>query len=146
MRTDADTSAPLRPVWLSHHLECEADRCVRIADVPVCRRCSVVLAAALVTIAVIASPLWSGVGATELAVVGGGSLVAASEFVAVARGRMEYDPKRVVWLSLPVGALLGWLSHDAFTNGIGTAQLVGAGIALALLVVLAVSGRVVRRA
>ena len=49
----------MRPLWLSHHHAHQADRCVRIAGVAVCRRCLVLYPVALVVgIAGVAGLRW----------------------------------------------------------------------------------------
>ena len=74
------------------------------------------------------------------------TIAAGLEFVQVARGRMDYSPRRVLFLSPATGAVLAWLGVTGLRDGLGVAHLGFGLLGLALLGVLFVNGSVERSA
>lgn len=138
------SSAPIRPVWLSHHSEHEADRCTRIGGVHVCRRCLAMFAGFVPAVLVLVSPWHDELQAGDLGLVLALTIVAGMDFVQVATGRTEYGARRVLALSPFAGMVLAWLGVTGVRDGIGPAHLVLGGAAGALLVVLLLRSRLVR--
>lgn len=139
-RVAAPRSEPLPPVWLSHHHEHEADRCVRFGDTYVCRRCLAIYGA-FVPALIAMLTVWRDqleVGDVSAALVLTG--VAAVDFVLVVRRRLPYSPLRVWLLSPAVGCVLAWLVVVGARDGFGAPHLALGGVAAALLLVLVISG------
>lgn len=136
-------ATPLGPLWLSHHYACDADRCVAVGEVHVCRRCAAMFAGffpALFLLSFGGYVAQAGDYGLVLAMVA----FAGYEFVQVVRGRMGYSARRVLVVSPFVGVVLAWLGASGFRDGLGPAHI-GLGLtALAMLVVLVVNGTVVR--
>ena len=63
------TSAPLAPLWLSHHYACDADRCAHVGSIPVCRRCLAMFAGFFPALAVLVSPWRNGLEAGDIGLV-----------------------------------------------------------------------------
>jgi len=139
------STAPLRPVWLSHHGEHEADRCVRIGGVPVCRRCLAMTAGFVPAVVVLLSSWRDDLQAGDFGLVLAFTITAGLEFAQVAAGRMPYSPRRVLALSPFVGMVLAWLGVTGVQDGLGPVHLVLSGAAGALLVLLLVRGRLLGR-
>lgn len=137
---------PLAPQWLSHHHDDEADRCVRVGGVHVCRRCLAMFAGFFPALALLLSPLRQSLEAGDIGLVLGLTVIAGMEFVQVVRGRMEYDARRVLLLSPAPGAVLAWLGVTGFADGLGPAHLAFGALGLAALVVLFRFGTVERSA
>ena len=144
MTTGAPETSPLRPLWLSHHYACDADRCVRIGTWHACRRCVAMFAGFFPALALLVGGLRLQAG--DVALVLGLAAVAGIEFVQVVRGQLPYRPRRVVVLSPPVGALLAWLGVTGLRDGLGPAHVALGLVALAVLATLLANGTVVRRA
>jgi len=135
-------SEHLRPVWLSHHSAHEADRCVRVGGVPVCRRCLAMTAGFVPAVAFLLSPWRDELQAGDLGLVLALTIAAGLELVQVATGRMPYSPRRVLALSPFAGMVLAWLGVTGVQDGLGPLHLVLAGAASALLALLLLRGRV----
>jgi len=135
-------SEHLRPVWLSHHSAHEADRCVRVGGVPVCRRCVAMTAGFVPAVAFLLSPWRDELQAGDLGLVLALTIAAGLELVQVATGRMPYRPRRVLALSPFAGMVLAWLGVTGVQDGLGPLHLVLAGAASALLALLLLRGRV----
>lgn len=131
---------PLPPVWLSHHSDHEADRCVRIGSAHVCRRCLVLygtfVPALIAMLTVWRDQLEPGDVSAALILTG----LAAVDFVLVVRRRLAYSPLRVWLLTPAVGCVLAWLVAVAARDGFGAPHLVLGGLAAALLALLLISG------
>lgn len=131
---------PLPPVWLSHHSEHEADRCIRIGDAHVCRRCLVLygtfVPALIAMLTVWRDQLEPDDVSAALILTG----LAAVDFVLVVRRRLAYSPLRVWLLTPAVGCVLAWLVAVAARDGFGAPHLVLGGLAAALLALLLISG------
>ena len=138
------TSAPLAPLWLSHHYACDADRCAHVGSIPVYRRCLAMFAGFFPALAVLVSPWRNGLEAGDIGLVLAFTLVSGIEFVQVARRRMPYSARRVLVLSPATGAVLAWLGVTGVRDGLGPAHLAFGGLGLAVLVVLFLHGQVVR--
>jgi hypothetical protein len=134
-------SAPLRPVWLSHHSEHEADRCTRIGGLHVCRRCLAMLAGFVPAVALLVSPWRDDLQAGDLGLVLALTIAAGLEFAQVATGRMPYSARRVLGLSPFAGMVLAWLGVTGVRDGLGPVHLLLAGAAGALLALLLVRSR-----
>lgn len=136
---------PLPPVWLSHHSEHEADRCVRIGDAHVCRRCLVLygtfVPALVAMLTVWRDQLEPDDVSAALILTG----LAAVDFVLVVRRRLAYSPLRVWLLTPAVGCVLAWLVAVAARDGFGAPHLVLGGLAAALLALLLISGSPARQ-
>ena len=143
MTTGAPETSPLRPLWLSHHYTCDADRCVRIGTWYACRRCVAMFAGFVPALALLLGGLRLQAG--DIALVLGLAAVAGIEFVQVVRGQLPYRPGRVLVLSPPVGALLAWLGVTGLRDGLGPAHVALGLVALAVLATLFANGTVVRR-
>ncbi len=137
-------TTPLGPLWLSHHYAADADRCIRVGRLHLCRRCAAMFAGfipAVVFFALVSFEPEVG----DIVLVGAMVSVAAYDFVEVVRGRMRYSPRRVLVVMPFVGILLAWLCVTGFREGFTVAHLVLGLAALALLGVLFANGTVVRR-
>ncbi len=134
-------STSLHPVWLSHHSEHEADRCVRIGGAHVCRRCLGMLAGFVPAIVLLLSPWRDDLQAGDFGLVLALTITAGLEFAQVARGQMAYSPRRVLALSPFPGMVLAWLGVTGVRDGLGPVHLVLAGAAGALLALLLVRSR-----
>ena len=143
MSTGAPDTSPLRPLWLSHHYACDADRCVTVGSVHVCRRCLAMFAGFFPALALLLTGFRLQVG--DVGLVLGLAALAGIEFVQVVRGQSPYRARRVLVLSPPVGALLAWLGVSGMRDGLGPIHVVLGIVALGVLVTLFVSGTVVRR-
>jgi len=135
-------SEHLRPVWLSHHSAHEADRCVRVGGVPVCRRCLAMTAGFVPAVAFLLSPWRDELQAGDLGLVLALTIAAGLELAQVATGRLPYRPRRVLALSPFAGMVLAWLGVTGVQDGLGPLHLVLAGAASALLALLLLRGRV----
>jgi hypothetical protein len=131
----------LRPVWLSHHSEHEADRCTRIGGAHVCRRCLAMFAGFVPTAVLLVSPWRDDLQAGDLGLVLALTIVAGLEFAQVARGQMPYSARRVLALSPFAGMVLAWLGVTGVRDGLGPVHFVLAGVAGALLAVLLMRSR-----
>ena len=132
------TDSPLRPVWLSHHDEREADRCVLIGRTHVCRRCLAMTVGFVPAVVLLVSPWRDDLQAGDLGLVLALTIAAGLEFAQVARGQMAYSARRVLALSPFVGMVLAWLGVTGVRDGLGpvhVALTVAAGTLLALLLV-----------
>jgi len=138
------STAPIRPVWLSHHSAHQADRCTRIGGVHVCRRCLAMFAGFVPAIALLVSPWRDDLQAGDLGLVLALTIAAGLEFAQVTAGRMEYSARRVLGLSPFAGMVLAWLGVSGVRDGLGPVHLVLAGAAGALLVLLLVRSRLVQ--
>jgi hypothetical protein len=136
------SSAPLRPVWLSHHAEHEADRCTRVGGVPVCRRCLAMFAGFVPAVVLLLSPWRDDLQAGDLGLVLALTIAAGLEFAQVATGRVPYSARRVLVLSHFAGMVLAWLGVTGVRDGLGPVHLVLTGAAAALLAVLVLRSRV----
>lgn len=139
------STAPLRPVWLSHHGAHEADRCVRIGGVPVCRRCLAMTAGFLPALALLLSPWRHELQAGDVGLVLALTIVAGIDFVQVATGRVAYSARRVLVLNPFAGMVLAWLAVTGARDGLGPAHFVLGGAAAALLALLVVRARLSHR-
>jgi len=135
------STAPIRPVWLSHHSAHEADRCTRIGGVHVCRRCLAMFAGFVPAVALLLSPWRDDLQAGDLGLVLALTIAAGLEFAQVATGRMEYSARRVLGLSPFAGMVLAWLGVTGVRDGLGPVHLVLTGAAGALLALLVVRSR-----
>ena len=134
-------STSLHPVWLSHHSDHEADRCVRIGGTHVCRRCLGMFAGFVPAVVLLLSPWRDDLQAGDLGLVLALTIAAGLEFVQVARGQMPYSARRVLALSPFPGMVLAWLGVTGVRDGLGPVHLVLAGAAGALLALLLVRSR-----
>ncbi len=142
--SDTVDTTPLEPVWLSHHYACDADRCVRVGRLHVCRRCLAMFAGFIPAVIFFALVDFEPeVG--DITLVTFMLAVAAYDFVEVVRGRMRYSPKRVLVVMPFVGIVLAWLCISGFHDGFTPLHLVLGGVALALLVILFLNATIVRR-
>lgn len=132
--------APLRPVWLSHHDEREADRCVRIGRAHVCRRCLAIYGAFVPALIAMLTVWRDQLEPRDVSAALTLTGLAAIDFVLVVRRRLDYSPLRVWLLSPAVGCVLAWLVVLGARDGFGAPHLVLGGLAAALLVVLLMSG------
>ncbi len=130
-------------MWLSHHFACDADRCVRVLDVPVCRRCLAIFAGFIPAVIVLSGSFVPQAGDIGLVLAMAG--FAAYEFVQVVRGRLAYSARRVLAVSPFVGVVLAWLGVTGVRDGLGPAHLGLGLVAVGLLAVLVVNGTFVRR-
>lgn len=143
--TLGDTTS-LRPLWLSHHYACDADRCVRVGGRHVCRRCLAMFAGFVPTVLLLLSSWSDDLQAGDIGLVLAFTIVAGIEFVQVVRRRSPYSARRVLVLSPPVGAVLAWLGVTGVRDGLGVAHLAFGLAGLAVLGVLFVHGAVLKRA
>lgn len=134
-------STSLRPVWLSHHSEHEADRCVRIGGAHVCRRCLAMFAGFVPAVVLLLSPWRDGLQAGDLGLVLALTIVAGLEFAQVVRGEMDYSARRVLVLSPFVGMVLAWLGATGARDGFSPVHFVLTGVAGGLLAMLLVRSR-----
>lgn len=134
-------STSLHPVWLSHHAEHEADRCVRFGGAHVCRRCLAMFAGFVPAAVLLVSPWRDSLQAGDVGLVLALTIAAGLEFAQVARGQMAYSARRVLALSPFAGMVLAWLGVTGVRDGLGPAHFVLAGAAGALLVLLVVRSR-----
>lgn len=130
-------------MWLSHHYACDADRCVRVGKVSVCRRCLAIFAGFIPAVIVLRGSFVPQAG--DIGLVLAMVSFAAYEFVQVVRGRLAYSARRVLVVSPFVGVVLAWLGVTGVQDGLGPAHLGLGLVALGLLVVLVVNGTVLRR-
>lgn len=144
--TATATRRALAPAWLSHHHADEADRCVRVGEFHVCRRCLAMFAGFFPAVALLLSSWSDDLQAGDFGLVLALTVAAGLEFVQVARGRMEYNPRRVLFLSPATGAVLAWLGVTGLRDGFGAAHLAFGLLALGLLGVLFANGSVERAA
>lgn len=144
--TATATRRALGPAWLSHHHADEVDRCVRVGGLHLCRRCLAMFAGFFPAVALLFSSWSDDLQAGDFGLVLALTIAAGLEFVQVARGRMDYNPRRVLLLSPATGAVLAWLGVTGLRDGIGPAHLVAGFLALALLGVLVANGSVQRSA
>ena len=135
------SSSHLQPVWLSHHSEHEADRCVRIGGVHVCRRCLAMFVGFVPAVALLLSPWRDSLQAGDLGLVLALTIAAGLEFAQVARGQMPYSARRVLVLSPFAGMVLAWLGVTGVRDGLGPVHFVLTGVAGALLAMLVVRSR-----
>jgi hypothetical protein len=134
-------STSLHPVWLSHHSDHEADRCVRIGGAHVCRRCLAMFVGFVPAVALLVSPWRDELQAGDFGLVLALTIVAGLEFAQVARGQMPYSARRVLGLSPFVGMVLAWLGVTGVRDGLGPVHFVLAGVAGGLLAMLLVRSR-----
>lgn len=134
-------STSLHPVWLSHHSDHEADRCVRIGGAHVCRRCLAMLAGFVPAVVLLLSPWRDDLQAGDVGLVLALTIAAGLEFAQVARGQMDYSARRVIGLSPFVGMVLAWLGVTGVRDGLGPVHFVLTGVAGSLLVLLLVRSR-----
>ena len=139
------STAPLRPVWLSHHSAHEADRCVLVGRTHVCRRCLAMFAGFVPAVVLLLSPWRDDLQAGDLGLVLALTITAGLEFAQVATGRMAYSARRVLGLSPFPGMVLAWLGVTGVRDGLGPVHLVLGGAAGALLVLLVLRGRPVHQ-
>lgn len=135
---------PLAPVWLSHHVACDADRCVQLGRHFVCRRCLAMFAGFFPALAVLVSPWRDDLQAGDIGLVLALTFVAGLEYVQVVRGQIAYDARRVLVLSPATGAVLAWLGVTGVVDGLGLAHVIFGLLGVAMLVVLFRHGTVVR--
>jgi hypothetical protein len=135
------STAPLRPVWLSHHSAHDADRCVLVGRTHVCRRCLAMFAGFVPAVILLVSPWRDDLQAGDLGLVLALTITAGLEFAQVAAGRMEYSARRVLGLSPFAGMVLAWLGVTGVRDGLGPVHLVLTGAAGALLVLLLLRSR-----
>ena len=143
MRPVDDDTTPLGPAWLSHHYACDADRCVTVGSVHVCRRCLAMFAGFLPAVLLLRGSFEPQAG--DIGVVLAMVMFAGYEFVQVVRGRLAYNARRVLVVSPFVGVVLAWLGVTGARDGLGAAHLGLGLVALALLGLLAANGTFVRR-
>lgn len=94
------------PLWLSHHLPEDLDRCVVIGGRHVCRRCLVLYpVSAVVAVAVLASGQVASAGVALALVVL--PLPAVVDFVAEHLGLIGRSDRRLVAVTVPLGFGLG---------------------------------------
>ena len=144
--TATATRRALGPAWLSHHHADEADRCVRVGELHVCRRCLAMFVGFFPAVALLLSSWSDDLQAGDFGLVLALTIAAGLEFVQVARGRMEYSPRRVLFLSPATGAALAWLGVTGLRDGFGVAHFAFGLVAFGLLGVLFVNGSVERAA
>ncbi|WP_436793296.1 hypothetical protein [Actinospongicola halichondriae] len=142
--TGSDRRDALAPRWLSHHHADEADRCVRVGDRFVCRRCLAMFAGFFPALALLLSSWSDDLQAGDIGLVLALTLVAGIEFVQVARRRMDYSARRVLVLSPAAGAVLAWLGVTGMKDGLGTAHLAFGALAFGVLLALFRFGAVER--
>ncbi len=135
------STSHLQPVWLSHHSDPEADRCVRVGGVHVCRRCLAMFAGFVPAVVLLLSPWRDDLQAGDFGLVLALTITAGLEFAQVARGQMAYSARRVLGLSPFVGMVLAWLGVTGVRDGPGPVHFVLAGVAGALLALLLVRSR-----
>lgn len=134
-------STSLHPVWLSHHSDHEADRCVRIGGAHVCRRCLAMFVGFVPAVVLLLSPWRDDLQAGDVGLVLALTIAAGLEFAQVARGQMVYSARRVIGLSPFVGMVLAWLAVTGVRDGLGPVHFVLTGVAGSLLVLLLVRSR-----
>lgn len=144
-RDSRERSEPVGRVWLSHHYHCDLDRVARVGGVHVCRRCLAIACGLVPALVLLTSPWRPGLQIADIAVVGGATIAAAVDFLAVVTGRTDYDARRVWLLGPAVGATMAYLAVSAAVDGFGLLHVAAAVVATALLAVLARRGEVVRR-
>ncbi len=142
--SSGDTTS-LRPLWLSHHYACDADRCVRIGGTHVCRRCLSMFVGFVPAVVLLLSSWRDDLQAGDTGLVLALTIVAGLEFVQVVRRRTPYSARRVLVLSPPVGAVLAWLGVTGVRDGLGPLHIAFGLAALAVLAMLFVNGTVLRR-
>ena len=144
--TAAPDTTPLGPLWLSHHYACDAERCVTVGGLHVCRRCLAMFAGFFPALAVLLSSWSDDLQIGDVGLVLGLAVFAGVEFVQVVRRRAPYSARRVLVLSPAVGAVLAWLGVTGVRDGLGIAHVLLGAAALAILASLFANGTVVRRA
>jgi len=93
---------------LSHHHPDDEERCISIASIAICRRCSAIWPVCFLTIAVSLQQHWAVAPWWELLSV---LLLPVLEFCAVSLGRLTYRPHRVWFLGIIAGVGAGRLFH-----------------------------------
>ncbi len=144
--TATDQRDALAPRWLSHHHADEADRCVRVGERFVCRRCLAMFAGFFPALALLLSSWSDDLQAGDIGLVLALTLMAGIEFVQVARGRMGYSARRVFVLSPATGIVLAWLGVTGAADGLGVTHLAFGALGLGVLVTLFRYGSVERSA
>lgn len=134
-------STSLHPVWLSHHSVPEADRCIQVGGVHVCRRCLAMFVGFVPAVALLVSPWRDSLQAGDVGLVLALTIAAGLEFAQVARGQMPYSARRVLALSPFAGMVLAWLGVTGVRDGFTPLHFVLTGVAGALLVLLVVRSR-----
>lgn len=129
-------STSLHPVWLSHHSAHEADRCVRVGGVHVCRRCLAIFVGFVPAVALLLSPWRDSLQAGDVGLVLALTIAAGLEFAQVARGQMAYSARRVLVLNPFAGMVLAWLGVTGVRDGFTPLHFVLTGVAGALLALL----------
>jgi hypothetical protein len=138
-------STSLRPVWLSHHSDHEADRCVRIGDAHVCRRCLAMFAGFVPAALLLLSPWRDDLQAGDVGLVLTLTIAAGLELAQVATGRAAYSARRVLALNPFPGMVLAWLGVTGVRDGLGPVHLVLSGAAGGLLLLLVARSQLVQR-
>ena len=134
-------STSLHPVWLSHHSQHEADRCVRIGGAHVCRRCLAMFAGFVPAVVLLLSSWRDDLQAGDIGLVLALTIAAGLELAQVARGQMAYSARRVLALNPFPGMVLAWLGVTGVRDGFGPAHFVLTGVAGGLLAMLLVRSR-----
>ena len=91
-------------MWLSHHGADQWDRCVVIGGRHVCRRCAVLYPIAIASMVVCLVAWPDGAPPWLLAVL---PLPAVAEWWLEHLGRLDYDPRRQIAVTVPLGLGLG---------------------------------------
>lgn len=101
-----DDDGRITPLWLSHHWPEDYDRCTIVAGRHVCRRCLVLYPIAFAVLS--ASVLGARLSPTlELAAYALLSLPALVDFVVEHLGRARESPRRLVFVTVPLGVGVG---------------------------------------
>lgn len=100
------TRVSVTPLWLAHHYPDDYERCVRMGDRHVCRRCLVlypiaVLVAVLGVAGLALADPWSAIALVAL------PLPAVAEVLYEQLGRRPYSARRQVAATIPLGLGLG---------------------------------------
>jgi hypothetical protein len=95
----------LTPMWLSHHFPEQYDRCVRVGDRHVCRRCLALYPLAFAVMLVSLVGPWPG--STDAWVLVLLPLPSVVEFVLEHVHLVGYQPLRQVVLTIPLAIALG---------------------------------------
>src|SRR5438270_6060583 len=94
------------PMWLSHHYPEDYDRCVRVGNRYICRRCLVLYPVAFLAMALaLAGARWPKSLDSVLLVVL--PLPAVAEFVLEHLGAIGYRPRFQAAVTVPLGVALG---------------------------------------
>jgi len=96
------------PTILAHHHPEDAERCVYLGRVPLCRRCSALWPLCFATLAVCFSRELAPAQTLELLAL---LLIPVLEFTAVHIGKLSYSTRRVWMLGLLAGVGAGRLFH-----------------------------------